>query len=313
MKVALVLAVIIGCAWSQTNTPVGYASQNGGTTGGAGGSTVTVTNQAQLVAAVAGNNPAIIKIDRHIQLTDWVRPGSNKSILGANRNAGVSGSGFYVKGVNNVIIRGLQIYKAERPSGADGVAIDNARNVWIDHNDFYSDLDHGKDYYDSLLDITHAADFVTVSWNRFHHHFKVSLVGHSDNNSGEDRGKLRVTYQGNWFYNIGSRLPSLRFGTGHIFNNLFETADSSGINSRMGAQVLVENNVFKNIKAAIVTNLDSSEQGYANERNNLFTNSPINITRTGTYTSPPYTYPLQSVHSTEELVKANAGNTVFFP
>jgi pectate lyase len=60
---------------------------------------------------------------------------------------------------------------------------------------------------------------------------------------------------------MGSRLPSLRFGTAHIWNNLFESAESSGINSRMGAQVLVENNVFKNVAKAIVTNLDSSEDG----------------------------------------------------
>ena len=29
--------------------------------------------------------------------------------------------------------------------------------------DLSSDRDHDKDYYDGLLDITHAADFVTVT------------------------------------------------------------------------------------------------------------------------------------------------------
>jgi pectate lyase len=42
-----------------------------------------------------------------------------------------------------------------------------------------------------LLDITHAADFVTISWNTFADHWKALLFGHSDNNAAEDTGKLR--------------------------------------------------------------------------------------------------------------------------
>jgi pectate lyase len=41
-------------------------------------------------------------------------------------------------------------------------------------------MDHGKDYYDGLIDIAHAADYLTVSWNRLPDHYRVSLVGHSD-------------------------------------------------------------------------------------------------------------------------------------
>jgi len=34
-------------------------------------------------------------------------------------------------------------------------------------------VDHGYDYYDGLLDITHGSDYVTVSYNYFHDHWKV--------------------------------------------------------------------------------------------------------------------------------------------
>jgi len=93
-----------------------------------------------------------------------------------------------------------------------------------------------KDYYDGLLDITHAADWVTVSNTYFHDHvsldvlrqtepdnsqiaqqWKASLVGHSDSNADEDTGTLHVTYANNKWININSRTPSLRFGTGHIY------------------------------------------------------------------------------------------------
>jgi len=88
-----------------------------------------------------------------------------------------------------------------------------------------------------LLDVSHAADGVTISWNTFKDHWKGSLVGHSDNNAGEDTGFLHVTYHHNLFSNVNSRLPSVRFGTAHIFNSVFLDAPTSGVNSRMGAQV----------------------------------------------------------------------------
>lgn len=47
----------------------------------------------------------------------------------------------------------------------------------------------------------------------------------------------------------------------------------------MGAQVLVENSSFTDVERAIVTNLDSDEEGFANERNNLLTNSTTQITQ----------------------------------
>ncbi|KAG9103950.1 hypothetical protein FRC06_006735 [Ceratobasidium sp. 370] len=151
----------------------GYATLNGGTTGGAGGSSTTVTSLSALRAAVSG---------------------------------------------------------------------DSAK-----------DLTSGKDYYDGCLDITHAGDYVTVSWNYFHNHWKTSLIGHSDSNESEDTGKLRVTYHHNWFLNVGSRLPSLRFGTGHVYNQLMDTASESGINSRVGARMLIEYCQFINIDKPVLT------------------------------------------------------------
>ena len=57
----------------------------------------------------------------------------------------------------------------------------------------------------------------------------------------------------------------------------------------MGAQMLIEQNYFSSTKLAIVTDLDSDEDGYAVERNNIFVGSTTEITQTGSLT-PPYTY-----------------------
>lgn len=115
------------------------------------------------------------------------------------------------------------------------------------------------------------------------------MVGHSDSNSGEDTGKLHITYHHNHFTNVNSRLPSIRFGTGHIYSSCYENNPTSGINSRMGAQVLAENNYFLNVPQALVTNVDSDEDGYLVNKNNVLVNSTISITQVGSLT-PPYSY-----------------------
>lgn len=115
------------------------------------------------------------------------------------------------------------------------------------------------------------------------------MVGHSDSNADEDTGHLRITYHHNYWTNINSRLPSIRFGTGHIYSSCFEENPTSGINSRMGAQVLAEQNYFLNTKLALVTNLDSDEDGYIVDRNNIFSGSTTSITQVGSLT-PPYSY-----------------------
>jgi pectate lyase len=202
---------------------------------------------------------------------------------------GITNSGFRVRQSSNVIFRNL---KLGRPcSKCDLIAIDESTRVWIDHNDLASiGMVGGKDDFDGLLDVTHAGDFITVSWNKFSNHWKGSLVGHSDSNGSEDSGKLRVTYHHNYFSNVNSRLPSLRFGTAHIYSSCFEDIPTSGINSRMGAIARVENNYFHNVQLAMVTDLDSDQEGSIQNIGNILSGSTTTrITQTGTL-SVPYSY-----------------------
>jgi len=272
---------------------------------------VNVNTQAQLISAVTGNDRRIVRITQHIALNAEVRVGSNKSILGGSSSAGISGSGFLIKDQRNVIIRGLRMYKCRAPID-DCVSIETSTNIWVDHNEMYSDRNNGKDYYDGLVDAKRASDFITISWNKFHDHYKTSLFGHSETNGSQDRGKLRVTFHHNYIYNCESRLPSIRFGTGHIYNNLFENVESSTVNSREGAQVLVQNNVFVNVRRSINTNLDSVVQGFAVESGNDFGGRAPEITQRGSFTNPPYSYSLDSLASVRSAVKSNSGATIIF-
>lgn len=68
---------------AQVACSVGYCTQNGGTTGGAGGQTVTVTTVDQLVAAALRTEPLIIVVSGRLTGDTRVRPTSNKTIIGA--------------------------------------------------------------------------------------------------------------------------------------------------------------------------------------------------------------------------------------
>ncbi|CZR60293.1 probable pectate lyase A [Phialocephala subalpina] len=289
-----------------TDTPIGYASQNGGTTGGAGGTTTTVSTYAQFTAAVSGSDAKVVVVSGPITKTaDQVKVGSNTSIIGASSSVVFTGFGLLVKSATNVIIRNIGVAKVLAANG-DAIGVQKSTNVWIDHVDVSSDQDHDKDYYDGLIDLTHAADFVTVSNSYIHDHWKASLVGHSDSNSAEDTGHLRVTYHNNYWNNIHSRGPSLRFGTGHIFNNYYnEVVD--GINTRDGAQVLVESNTF----VGSTSPLYSTDDGYAVANDNDFGDGS-NDALAGALTTVPYEYTLLGSAAVKVAVVGTAGNTLTF-
>lgn len=117
------------------------------------------------------NTPKVIYVSGEISGATKVYPGSNTSILGVDSKASLVGIALYIKGVKNIIIRNLKIGKVLAANG-DAIGIQASSNVWIDHNELYSDMDHDKDYYDGLCDVTHASEWVTISNNYFHDHHK---------------------------------------------------------------------------------------------------------------------------------------------
>jgi pectate lyase len=285
---------------------IGYASQNGGTKGGAGGTTTTVTSAAQLTAAAESDDAAVIVVKGAISSTGKIRVGSNKSIIGASGSS-ITGTGFYIKDVSNVILRNLKLSKVKADSG-DAIGIQASTNVWVDHCDLSSDMDSGKDYYDGLLDITHASDYVTVSNTYIHDHYKASLVGHSDSNADEDTGHLIVTYANNYWENVNSRGPSIRFGTVHLYNQYYSNIGSGAINTRMGAQILVESSAWVDSSSKAVYSADSKTVGYAVTNDLSLGGSAVTAAK-GTLKSVPYSYSLLGSGKASS-VASTAGQTL---
>ncbi|ESZ96045.1 Polysaccharide Lyase family 1 protein [Sclerotinia borealis F-4128] len=286
---------------------IGYASTNGGTKGGAGGATTTVSTYAQFTKAATAGNTVVVVSGPITQAAKQVKVASDTTIIGTNSKVVFNGFGLLVKGQSNVIIRNIAITNV-LAEYADAIGIQKSTNVWVDHVDLSSNRDHDKDYYDGLFDVTHASDFVTFSNSFIHDHWKASLIGHSDSNSAEDTGHLHVTYANNFWQNINSRGPSIRFGTAHIFNSYHNNV-SDGINTRDGAQVLVESNVWNDSKKALYT----TDAGYAVSNDNDF-GSSSNEASKGTLTASKlgYSYTLLGSSKVKVSVVGSAGVTLNF-
>lgn len=142
---------------------------------------------------------------------------------------------------------------------ADGVTITRGEYIWFDHvsitdgdtpDSLASDTRH-----DGALDIVRGSDYITVSNSYFSKHHKLTLVGNGDSGRAwSDAGRLHVTLTGNWWDSIGSRMPLVRFGQLHHYNNLVTgsttTSDPdmkfmSGLDVRYQSDVISENNFYE--------------------------------------------------------------------
>jgi len=257
-KVAYLFLIILGSSLT-CNAADGFGQY---TTGGAGGTTVTVDNGADFMTYVQTvNTPYIIQVSGTIELADAdkgrVRIQSNKTIRGIGENPTIIGSLGFKNDCSNVIIERLTItcpkgYTSEE----DAISVkERITNVFITKCTIY-------DSWDGCVDITRRSDWVTVSWCKFYftarndNNDRVSLVGNT--NSSGDEGTLHVTFHHNWFGQYCmQRIPSLRYGRGHIYNNYYHCPGNIYcIWSRIQAEALVENNYFKEVKEPYVNNRD---------------------------------------------------------
>jgi pectate lyase len=294
---------------------VGYASvqDDMGTpyivTGGALGQTVTATTLEELETNLGRPEPLVVQFSGQFQGADEISIASNKTLLGVGADAHLLGIGLSVNGSRNVIVRNVAVSHVV----ADGTSPVNdaieitggARNVWIDHCALFSDRLNGEDYYDGLLEIKNGASFITVSFTEFYDHFKVSLISSGDEQVGDT--VIRATYHHNYFHDVGSRLPSIRFGKAHVFNNYYVNVATTGVNSRMGAVVKVENNYFLSSDDSIGS-WDSAQPGTWDVSDNIFdacTGSQP-TTSNGSLVLP-YQYSVDAPADVPALVMAGAG------
>ncbi|MFI2433728.1 pectinesterase family protein [Streptomyces sp. NPDC018693] len=207
--------------------PHGFASLAGGTTGGAGGTVVTVTDQASLARYAAAEEPYVIRVKGSIEVAPFgsdIVVGSNKTITGVGDTGEIVHGELHLKpGTHNVIIRNLTIRDSYvegdwdgKTTDFDAIQMDTVHHVWIDHNR----LTHMGD---GLLDIRKDSQYITVSYNQFSDHNKALGIGWTDN------VRTQVTIDHNWFTGTKQRNPSAdNCAYAHLYNNYFSQQVSDG-------------------------------------------------------------------------------------
>lgn len=300
---------------------VGFATLNGGTSGGKGGQVVTAKTLAELQNYAGSTTPYIIMVEGTISngtAGAKLSVKSNKSIIGVGSSAFLQGIGVSINNANNVILQNVKVtlVGTSNPNGVNGgdaiSVTGTSKNIWIDHCEVYSedpDVQTNIDKYDGLIDIRDQTGYITLSWNYIHDHHKAVLVGASDTDLFAERN---VTIHHNYFYKVVKRTPMMRGATGHLFNNyIYGTGTASGDTEASfavkGVCFRVEKSHYENVRYAIYSATDATK-GYAERIDNIASQSRA---WPGTCTATiPYSYASVLTTTTADvknLVKQYAG------
>ena len=324
----LVAGIVLGATLATSTFAVtapdypmaGFATQNGGTTGGKGYSEVTVSNVSDLKSyAKAGNKIIYVKPGTYM---GPIEVGSNVTIYGyqgAIIAQPSTGSAMKLSGSKNVIIRNL-VFKgigAHDDDDEDCLQVNHeSSNVWIDHVDIY-------DGHDGNLDITNASDYVTISWTKFSYtsastgHQFSNLIGNSKTKT-TDRGHLNVTIHHSWWADgVKERMPRVRFGKVHVANNLFDSKDASHcVRAAIEANIRIEKNVFIGVQKDLDLYTSEGSITAAQMISNYEENVKTKQAGTGTAFTPSYSMGLTDVstqakaYALRDSIKLYAGATL---
>ncbi|WP_062058040.1 pectate lyase family protein [Cellvibrio sp. OA-2007] len=254
-----------------------------------------------------------------------IKVGSNTSIIGKGNNAKiVRGHVRLSPTYDNIIIRNVHFEDAfdmfpqwdPTDSGGrwnslyDNISVDGATHVWIDHCTFSDGDNHDKLYppvyaapynqpemkvqhHDGAIDVTKNSNYVTLSYNYVHDHDKTHLIGSSDTIAADNGPKfLKITMHHNYLKDVTQRLPRVRMGMVHVYNNLYDgqlkptNVDrhygfSVGLATGQFSKMYAENNVFE---------IGASTDGVQATVDNLYsvsfkaTTSVINACKAASYT-----------------------------
>ncbi|RSN90103.1 pectate lyase, partial [Streptomyces sp. WAC 05379] len=341
---AMALAAAVGVTLSMseasaaTGSATGYATQNGGTTGGAGGQTVRATTGTQIHAALcsraASNTPITIEVEGTINHGNTTKVSgdscntaagvielkqiSNVTLVGVGSGAVFDQLGIHIRESSNIIIQNVTVRNVKKSgsptsNGGDAIGMESdVRNVWVDHATLLASGGESEGY-DGLFDMKDNTQYVTLSYSILRNSGRGGLIGSSES----DLSNGYVTFHHNRYENIDSRAPLLRGGTAHAYNNHYVSLNESGINSRAGAKAKVDNNYFEDSKDVLGT-FYTDQRGYWQVSGNVFDNVTWSSPGTENYpagpnpqsnttVSIPYSYSLDAAACVPDVVSRTAG------
>ncbi|MFF9218734.1 pectate lyase family protein [Streptomyces viridosporus] len=339
---ALAAAGTVALSTSQASAAAtgatGYATQNGGTTGGAGGQTVRATTgtaiHQALCSRASSSTPLTIQVEGTINHGNTSKVSgsscntaagvielkqiSNVTIVGVGNGAVFDQLGIHIRESRNIIIQNVTVRNVKKSgsptsNGGDAIGMESdVRNVWVDHVTLEASGGESEGF-DGLFDMKDNTQYVTLSYSILRNSGRGGLIGSSES----DTSNGYVTFHHNLYENIDSRAPLLRGGIAHIYNNHYKNLNESGINSRAGARARVDNNYFEDSKDVLGT-FYTDAAGYWQVSGNIFdnvtwsgrsgdTNPAGPDPQSNTTVSIPYSYSLDGASCVPNVVSQTAG------
>jgi len=249
--------------------PVGWASENGVTTGSGDQNPVTVTTREGLISALNGTDPQTIYVQGTISFEGVciIEGAANKTVYGLPGSVllnPIHSDDTLTSGIltllncHNIILRNLTFKSAGAYDidGFDNLMLKGSHHVWVDHCDF-------QDGVDGNFDIVSGSDNISVTWCRFRYliqpwaggeggndrHCNSNLVGSSDKTAATDSTHLNVTFANCWWdEGCSERMPRMRFGKAHVYNCLFTCSGNLYcIGAGYACNIYAENNAFVDV------------------------------------------------------------------
>ncbi|WP_333737029.1 pectinesterase family protein [Streptomyces sp. IBSBF 2806] len=301
-------------AWA-TASADGFASVNAlgqnGTYGGRDGRTVTVKTLADLEKYATATEPYVIVVAATITMDPVgkeIKVRSDKTIVGSGTAGQIVGGGFFLgQGVHNVILRNLTIRDAyqgvwnDKEHDYDGIQMDGAHHVWIDHNDI-------RHMADGLIDSRKDTTYLTVSWNKLSQENKAFGIGWTDNVTAD------ITIHHNWIRETEQRNPSTdNVAHAHLYNNFLEDVPGTAVKSSYGdyargrTNMVLENSCFQGMTNPVIRDATATLV----QRGNVFsgTSGRNESGGTGAAWDPKtyYAYTLDKAADVPALLRSGAG------
>ncbi|KAF4982171.1 hypothetical protein FZEAL_2148 [Fusarium zealandicum] len=287
-----------------SGTPDGFASLNGGTTGGSGGKIVIVQTQKDLEKYAGEKGKLVIKVKGIITITPKgkeIEVTSDKTIVGIGANAEINQGGFILKSQRNVIIRNIRIGNTYvdgdedgKTQDFDGIQMDTCQNIWIDH----VHLEHSGD---GLIDSRKDTTFLTVSWTIIRNQNKAFGIGWTDNLIAE------MTIHHNYFDHTTQRNPSVdNVKHAHMYNNYLVGQTSYGHYARGNTEMRLENCYFEDVKNPITADATAKLSASGSVFDGTSGNTAKN---TGSVFDPKqfYAYKVDAAKDVPSIVRKGAG------
>jgi autotransporter-associated beta strand protein len=299
VRPVLICFALLVSAWS-ARAQDGFCMVNGATTGGTGGTVVTVTNGTDFNTQINIAGPRIVQVQGVLSI-GRIFTTANKTIIGLGTNATLLGN-INVSGVTNVIIRNLRI---TAPAN-DGLTIWNAQHVWIDHCTFY-------DTGDGLCDMNNGSQYVTLSWCKFHyvnqveHRFTMIADGYTNTTTGVTTYGYYTLHHNWWSTRCDQRQTSSSYGRVHYYNNFWNcTNDYYASLARADTEILSQSNYYSGVNNPLYTN--GADGGKIQSSGNIYSGCTGTISPgTDSVFTPPYAYTLDAAATVPTNLMANAG------